>query len=263
MLSNWITKQTTRAWRHYADDPAKGLLHLGAIGWVLSSAAQTFMIATNKDIDSHKKKFLIPQELTDGAVNLTLYYTITAGIKKFADSLVENGHIIGEETDKFFTDFTKNIVTTTNHYVKSLSEKFDKAKITEKINRKKHMSGALQGIEKTLNELDHNKIKVKGYHGLLEDSFDCFETKEIANKTLASIKSANKEFGKLKNATNVIATIVGSVIASSIIVPIVRNKVANIQQKRMSDKEQIRKPQLHYTQIYKTPKSSVFNKLAI
>lgn len=263
MLSNWISKQTTRVWRHYSEDAAKGLLHLGAIGWVLSSAAQTFMIATNKDIDSHKKKFLIPQELTDGAVNLTLYYTITAGIKKFADSLVENGHIIGEETDKFLTDFTKNIVTTTTHYVKSLSEKFDKAEITDIINRKKHMSGTLDGIEKTLLDLDFKSIAEDGYDSPLNGSFKCFNTEDKRNDILKSLKSAKKEFGKLKNATNIIATIVGSVIASSIIVPIVRNNVANIQQKKSSYKEQTKKPQLQYTQIYKTPTSSVFNKLAI
>lgn len=261
-LSNWITKQATKTWMSYSHDPAKGLLHLGAIGWVLSSAAQTFMIVTNKDIDKDKKKFLVPQELTDGAVNVTLYYTITAAIKKFADGLVENGHIIGEKTEEFFRNFKNNTQTVTT-FVQGVSEAFDGLKITDTINRKQPMSGAFDGIQKMIKSVDFVAIRKEKYKSILINSFDHFNTEDKAKKTLELLKSGQEEFSKLKSSVNVIATIVGSVIASSIIVPLVRNKVANSYQQKTLEKKQTQTPQIQYNPIYKIPDSSVFSKLAI
>lgn len=262
-LSDWITKGTTRVWENYSNEPAKALLHLGAIGMVLSSIAQTFMLATNKDIDNDKKKFLIPQELTDGVVNVGLCYTITAAIKKFADSLVEKGHIIGEKTHSFIMEHKNNTDTLENH-IKALTRDFDFNKISEKLPYgKKYMSGYYNGFEKFLNELDFIKINEDGYDGILKDSIKYFDTESKAEDLLKVLKDSKKEFEKLKNFTSITATIIGSVIASSIMVPIVRNKVANGQQKKTLEKNRKPRPQLQYMQMYKSSTPGVFSKVAI
>lgn len=49
----------------YSKDGGKLLVHLGALGWVFSSAAQLVVVATDKNIDKNKKKFLLPQEGAD------------------------------------------------------------------------------------------------------------------------------------------------------------------------------------------------------
>lgn len=262
-LSNWITKGTTKVWEKYADEPAKGLLHLGAVGWVLSCIAQTFMLVTSKDIDADKKKFLIPQELTDGVVNVGLYYTITAAIKKFADSLVEKGHIIGDKTYQFIIKYKNNAVSL-EEYIKAVSNQFDfEMPPLEKPYRTRYMSGYYNSFEKFLTNPNFDKIQSGGYDGIFKDGIKYFDTKEKAEDLLEVLKDSKKEFEKLKNFTSIMATIIGSVIASSIIVPIVRNRVANEQQKKTLEKNQKPNPQLQYMQIYKTPTSGVFSKLTI
>ena len=56
-----------------------------------SSVAQALAIAYNKKISDDKKKFLIPQELIDGAVNIATSVLIIGAIGKYAGKLVETG----------------------------------------------------------------------------------------------------------------------------------------------------------------------------
>ena len=48
-----------------------------AASWVLASAAQTMGIVVNKNIDKEDKKFLIPQEIGDGVMNIVMYAALT------------------------------------------------------------------------------------------------------------------------------------------------------------------------------------------
>ena len=60
--------------RHYGENPGKMLIHTGVIGWVLSSAAQVAAIVINDKIPNEQKMFLIPQEMSDAAVNIASFY---------------------------------------------------------------------------------------------------------------------------------------------------------------------------------------------
>ncbi len=90
---------------NFANDNAKFLFITAAIGWFLASAAQTFGIIVNKDIDKKDKKFLIPQEILDGAVNIGLYALITAPLIKNTEKLIDKGIIsftnVQKNTPKF------------------------------------------------------------------------------------------------------------------------------------------------------------------
>ena len=68
-MANPLQSILSKIWHKYAEDVGISLIHLGALGWFLSSAAQLAMIITNKDIDKKEKQFLIPQEASDGAIN--------------------------------------------------------------------------------------------------------------------------------------------------------------------------------------------------
>lgn len=91
----------------FANDNAKFLFISAACGWFLASAAQTFGIITNKKIDKEDKKFLIPQEICDGAANIGLYALITAPLMKTVESLIDNGKISFKNIQKGTQEFEK------------------------------------------------------------------------------------------------------------------------------------------------------------
>ncbi len=234
----------TKCWNRYSEDLSKGLLEWGAAGWVLSSLAQLYMISTSKDFDPKKKKFLLPQEAADGAINVGLFYTLTAGFKKIAENLVESGRIYGEKTRQFVMEHKNNTDTFRGH-IKGASENFDHYKFIENVNNSNHLSNYFEGFEKVVNKIDYKKLKSGAkYEGLMQDGLKYFDTKEKGQILLSKLNEAKTEFLKLKNFTVLTGTILGSVVASSIITPIVRNEIANRRQKRFDKNIQIVNPKM-------------------
>lgn len=90
--------------RHYGENPGKMLIHTGVIGWVLSSAAQVAAIVINDKIPNEQKMFLIPQEMSDAAVNIASFYVITQSFKSVAAKLVKTG----KWAPKVLRDFFNN-----------------------------------------------------------------------------------------------------------------------------------------------------------
>ena len=88
-----------------AKDNALFLFATAAIGWFLASAAQVSGIALNTKIDKNDKKFLIPQEIGDGAANIGLYALVTTPLIWLSEKLVDNGTVsfknIEKNTPKF------------------------------------------------------------------------------------------------------------------------------------------------------------------
>lgn len=119
MSPNLFSKGVALAYETYSKDVGKSLIHWGSVGWLFSSLAQIFAIGINKNIDKKEKKFLIPQEIADGLVNVGLYYTVTQAVKTLGDRLVESGRFIKKDTFDFlknlntnnqpFKDFIKNV----------------------------------------------------------------------------------------------------------------------------------------------------------
>ncbi len=73
------------------DNNASFLFVTAALGWVLASAAQTVGLAANKDLTKEEKKFLIPQEIADGAVNIGMYALVTTNLMKAAEKMAKPG----------------------------------------------------------------------------------------------------------------------------------------------------------------------------
>lgn len=78
----------------FASDNAKFLFLSAAAGWILASAAQTLGIAASQKIDKEDKKFLIPQELADGAANIGLYALFTVPLMMLTEYVVGSGKFI-------------------------------------------------------------------------------------------------------------------------------------------------------------------------
>lgn len=92
---------------NFAVDNARFLFLTAAIGWFLASAAQTFGIVVNKNIDKEDKNFLIPQEIFDGLINIGLYALITAPLIKQTEKLVDKGVISFKNVQKNTPKFDK------------------------------------------------------------------------------------------------------------------------------------------------------------
>jgi len=105
-----FTHIKAKAYDTYGKDPAKMLLHTGAVGWILASAAYITGVMVNDEISKKEKKFLIPQEIADAAINILSFYTITLGATKIANKLVTTGKLITKPVANFVK---KNVETIT------------------------------------------------------------------------------------------------------------------------------------------------------
>ncbi len=73
------------------DNNASFLFVTAALGWVLASAAQTVGLLRNKELTKEDKKFLVPQELADGAANIGMYALVTTNLMKGAEKICKPG----------------------------------------------------------------------------------------------------------------------------------------------------------------------------
>lgn len=92
-----------RIYDKYSEHPGKLLVFAGTLGWTLSCIAQVGAIVFNEKLSSKDKKFLIPQEITDGVVNVGLFFAITKGLHSYTDKMIESGKIMFSEIKKPLT----------------------------------------------------------------------------------------------------------------------------------------------------------------
>ena len=78
-------------YKHYGQESGKMLVHAGLITWITSSVAQIVAVATNDKIPPEQKKFIIPQEIADGVLNVVAFYLVTNTAKNVAGRLVSSG----------------------------------------------------------------------------------------------------------------------------------------------------------------------------
>lgn len=193
-MCNLFARGVAKSWECYSKDVGKSLIHWGSVGWVFSSLAQIFAIAINKNIEKKEKKFLIPQEMADGAVNVGLYYTITQAIKSLGDSFVESGSFIKKDTADFLNNLSVKKMPI-NDFVKNWGSI---STIIEQVKSKKTFPGVEESVIKNI---------------------------------VSNIDNVSDSFGRWKNGVGTVFTIAASVLACNVITPYCRNKIAsNFQQ---------------------------------
>ena len=100
-LSNFIEKRFEWIYKTFKDDYSKMLIVTGALGWILSSAAQIAGIYANSEISDEKKSFLVPQEMMDGFINALAFIGITTIAKKGIEKMASTGKVAPLSVRKF------------------------------------------------------------------------------------------------------------------------------------------------------------------
>lgn len=75
-------------------DPSKFLMVTAIVGWAASAAAQVGALVINEKIPDKEKKFLIPQEIMDAAINISLFALLTSKLGKIGSNFVKKGIIV-------------------------------------------------------------------------------------------------------------------------------------------------------------------------
>lgn len=261
-MANPLQSILSKIWHKYAEDVGISLIHLGALGWFLSSAAQLAMIITNKDIDKKEKQFLIPQEASDGAINVILYYTICQAIKKYTESLLERGKIL---TEKAFECIEK-LKTTPNSasdFIKALSEFYRHHRILKKEQRIGNLSDFYRGSIILLSKpaMDRNRI-IKN-NPMLKSVFGRAIEENKVKTTKGMLNRALKDYNLYKNGVGVIAAVGASILACNIITPVARNLTANMFQKSAMNKQKTAELEKNPLSYYSRTLPPTFNTFKI
>lgn len=132
-VDSFIKNNATKVYKNFAGSPGKLLLYTGTIGWILSSLGQLFAIAINDKIPNDQKKFLIPQEMADAAVNIASFFALTLSVTKFGEHLVKSGKLSTPAIRKHLTKLgldskagTKGFDITKLPEMQELNPKFNK-----------------------------------------------------------------------------------------------------------------------------------------
>ena len=92
-VPSFMKTGATSVYKNFSGNPGKLLLITGTIGWILSALAQVTAVVVNNKIPKDQKKFLIPQELADAAVNIASFFIITRTCTQFGEKLVKSGKL--------------------------------------------------------------------------------------------------------------------------------------------------------------------------
>lgn len=105
MLSEFITKQA----KYALENRAKFLTLTLAILYASGTAGQAISLYTNKKIPEKEKRFLIPQEIVNGVLEVVTFLAIASRFEKWGKSLAEKGVIVGEGLAKGDAGFVKAV----------------------------------------------------------------------------------------------------------------------------------------------------------
>lgn len=79
--------------KKFSSKPEKMITIAFALACASASIAQALAVTFNKKIPNEQKKFLVPQELTDGTINVLATLFITGAMGRYAVKCVETGKI--------------------------------------------------------------------------------------------------------------------------------------------------------------------------
>lgn len=203
------------------------LIFTGALGWILSSAGQIVGIASNKKIPQDEKKFLIPQEMADAAINIGSFIIVTSSIKKFTKTLASSGKVITKSIGEFCKEHNIEIAKGTD-IGKALSKKVENLRVAIDIN---HNNNITMGQKE--NEINDSINKIVNFKDTVYAPFE--------------------------EGMSVIGTVIGGILSSNIITPLLRNPIAAYKQKQSIQQEKIK----DYMRKMNAPAAPAQNKLSI
>ena len=196
---SFVKKAVSWVYKHFENGSGAMILMTSIIGMALSTIAQTGAILFNKKYTDSQKAFMVPQELTEGVINICSMLVITRPLQKLSGKLVKTGKIATKEALEYMK---KN-----NLLDKRGQRDFDLGKnITETI----------KGIKESdifINSADNKKTEMISEHKDILDKYDIYS-----------------------DSVSAIATTTGAVFSTALIAPLVRNSVASKYQQINMDR---------------------------
>lgn len=252
-----------KIWCEYGDDVGKALIHLGAAGWFFSAAAQVGMIKKNKEFNQKEKRFLLHQEIADGVINVTLYYTICQSIKKFGEYIVENAHLATRTTAKTILKMKAVPSKSITEFIRGMAESFRAFELVKTKKSTKNLSDFFNGAIAYIKEKNPSAVKKFNdqYPNILNPLNRLLE-KKTKEEVLNILQDAQKNFNSFKNGIGVIAAVGASILACNIITPYTRNITANYFEKKKERFEK-RNAKISAPAAYCIPVSQTFDKFKI
>lgn len=175
------------------------LLATGIIGTAMSSLAQTGVIITSKKYSPTEKAFMVPQELTECALAIGVIFAITKPTQRLAAKAIKTGKITSKEL---------------LNYMK-------KNKLEEK--RGKLDFNLSESIKEIITKIEKS------------DKF-ISSSKENRNILLKEHKKALQEYNVFSDAASAYATTAATALSVAAVIPVCRNKVASIYQKKRANR---------------------------
>lgn len=207
-----IQNFNAKVFNKYSVDSGKMLIHMGALGWVFSSLAQIGVVATDENISKKDKKFLVPQEICDGVTNVGLYYTVSQMIKRSGDFLVNHGFLLTDDAERVINLLKEESVPT-----------------------REAVGGLAYSISRPFEHLKKD-YKGKKLDLILDKYFLLGSYKAFSPEKQAMVKyfaeNAKEKITGFKGGLGVVTSIVASIIASNLLTPIARNKMAGLYQQK-------------------------------
>lgn len=184
----------TRLWQ--VENPGSMLMHTGALGWAASSAAQITGMLFNDNIDTNKKKFLIPQEFADAAGNIALYYAVTLVLKRTVEDMFEFGRVRLAQVDRALEERAKCLG----------------CNVRDLFNENKSMSKILESLPDAKAVFDKHKKGASLIATLIASVISCnILTPYFRNITASKLQKLNKE-----NTANANAEIFNMTVKSNV-----------------------------------------------
>ncbi len=124
-MINLLAKSFNKICKLGINNRADFLKITGVTGLILSCLAQTCAIIFNPKIDKKEKSFLIPQELSDGVLNSTIFWFFTSKASEFCKKLVINKKIIPAKFENILKNYKTgggNIVESEKHFLNFLEQ---------------------------------------------------------------------------------------------------------------------------------------------
>lgn len=179
------------------------LIATSAAGWALGSTAQIFGILKNDKYSKQEKGFLVRQEIADASLNILTFCAITTGFKNLSKKLVDSGKLITPKIERFCQKQNIDLSQPKTSISKIVNEKIDT--VVKNIETAKETGmGDLKALRRERNSL-----------------------RAFNNRTLKPFTSG----------AEVVGTLGGGILASNIITPICRNKIAAASYKKQQNQQ--------------------------
>lgn len=176
----------------------------GAFSFSLLCGLQAVAIKVNNQVPEDSKKFMIPQELIEGVMKISVFMVMASGFGVIGKKLVESGMILPKS---LIDEYSLTSTQKAGDFVKAVLN---------------------------LAPKNEDPVKFEKFCGNIAKSVGTPDIQFLRGKAGESLKHF---YGGMGTATNILGMIVGL----SIVAPPVRNAVAQIFQREMKKQDQVKK----------------------